>query len=72
MGVFSVMEQPLQMTAGGPDGASTTLGLLAYKYGFVSVRPQLAMAIGAVMFVIMVAFTLFYFYLNKRVEESRG
>lgn len=72
VGVFSVMEQPLQMTDGGPDGASTTLGLLAYKYGFVSVRPQLAMAIGAVMFVIMVAFTLFYFYLNKRVEESRG
>lgn len=72
VGVFSVMEQPLQMTDGGPDGASMTLGLLAYKYGFVSVRPQLSMAINVIMFLILIVFTGFYFYLNKKVEDSRG
>ena len=69
IGVFSVMEQPLQMTDGGPNGASTTLGLLAYKYGFVSIKPDLAMAVGVIMFVILIVITCFYFYLDKRIER---
>ena len=69
--VFSIMEQPLQMTDGGPNGASTSLGLLAYKYGFVSVRPQLALAVGVIMFLILIVFTCFYFYLNKKVEDNQ-
>ena len=69
IGVFSVMEQPLQMTDGGPNGASTTLGLLAYKYGFVSIKPDLAMAVGVIMFVILMVITCFYFYLDKRIER---
>ncbi len=71
IGVFSIMEQPLQMTDGGPNGASTSLGLLAYKYGFVSVRPQLALAVGVIMFLILIVFTCFYFYLNKKVEDNQ-
>ncbi len=70
--VFSIMEQPLQMTDGGPNNASTTLGLLAYKYGFVTVKPNLAMVVGGIMFVILVVFTIFYFFLNKKVEENNG
>ena len=69
IGVFSIMEQVLQLTDGGPNGASQTLGLLAYRYGFVNVRPQLAMAVGVVMFLILSVFTVFYFGLNKKVEE---
>lgn len=69
IGVFSVMEQPLQMTDGGPNGASTTLGLLAYKYGFVSIKPDLAMAVGVIMFLILIVITCFYFYLDKRIER---
>ena len=53
IGVFSVMEQPLQMTDGGPNGASTSLGLLAYRYGFVSIKPDFAMAVGVIMFLIL-------------------
>lgn len=70
IGVFSVMEQPMQMTDGGPNNASMTLGLLAYKHGFISMRPQLAMAVGNVMFIILLIFTLFYFKLNKKVEDN--
>ncbi len=70
IGVFSIMEQPMQMTDGGPNGASNTLGLLAYKYGFVSIKPQLAMAVGVIMFLILMVFTLFYFYLDKKIERD--
>lgn len=66
--VFSVMEQPLQMTDGGPNGSSMTLGLLSYQYGFVSIKPQFAMAVGMIMFLILIVFTAFYFVLNKKVE----
>lgn len=68
--VFSVMEQPLQMTGGGPNGASTTLGLQVYKYGFESIKPQFAMALGVIMFFILMTVTVFYFYLNKKIESN--
>ncbi len=68
--VFSIMEQPLQMTDGGPNGASTTLGLQVYNYGFVSVKPQLAMALGVIMLLILMVFTCFYFYLNQKIESN--
>ena len=68
--VFSIVDQPMQMTDGGPNGASNTLGLLAYKYGFVNIEPQNAMAVGVIMFLIMIVFTCFYFYLNKKVESQ--
>ena len=70
IGVFSIMEQPMQMTDGGPNGASNTLGLMAYKYGFVSIKPQLAMAIGVIMFLILMVFTCFYFVLDKKVNAG--
>lgn len=69
--IFSIMEQPLQMTGGGPNGASYTLGLLAYDFAFPGNRPQLGLAIGVIMFVILLIFTCFYFFLNKKVEDSR-
>lgn len=68
--VFSIMEQPMQMTDGGPNNASMTLGLMAYRFGFVSVRPQLAMAVSTIMFVILLFMTCFYFKINKRIESK--
>ncbi len=68
--VFSVMEQPMQMTDGGPNGASTTLALQMYKYGFESIKPQFAMALGTIMFIILMVVTTFYFYLNKKIEDN--
>ncbi len=70
IGVFSIMEQPMQMTDGGPNNASMTLGLLSYRYGFVDFKPQLAMAVGSVMFVILMICTSFYFHLNKKAEDN--
>lgn len=68
--IFQIMQEPMVMTAGGPNGASNSLGYLAYKYGFVSGRVGNALALGTVMFVILIFATIFYFRLQKRVEEN--
>lgn len=68
--VFQVLEQPMTMTGGGPDGASISLGYQLYKYGFVSGRAGHAMALGVIIFVILLILTIFYFKLEKRVNDQ--
>lgn len=70
IGVFSIREQPLIMTDGGPNGASMSLGLQVYKYGFVNGRPQFAMAVSVIMFLILMVLTLYYFKLDKKIEAD--
>ena len=70
IGVFQVMDQPLAMTGGGPDGASASLGYQLYKYGFVTQRVGHAMALGTIIFFVLIFMTIFYFKLNKKLEES--
>ena len=71
IGVFQVMQQPLQMTGGGPNNASMSLGLMAYNYAFVNGRPQFAMALNVIMFLILLVFTIGYFKLDKKLSEYR-
>ncbi len=70
IGVFSIMEQPLQMTDGGPNNASMSLGLQTYKYAFVQGKPQLAMALAVIMFLILSLATIFYFRTEKKLSEN--
>lgn len=70
IGVFSIMEQPLQMTDGGPNNASMSLGLQAYKYAFVQGKPQLAMALSVIMFLILCLATIFYFKTEKKLSDN--
>lgn len=71
IGVFQVLEQPLTMTSGGPNGASTSLGFQLYTYGFNSGGKGTgqAMALGVIIFLILIVFTIFYFWLNKKVQN---
>ncbi len=71
IGVFQTMEQPLAMTGGGPNGASTTLSYQLYQYGFNSGGKGTgqAMALGVIIFLLLIIFTIFYFWLNKKVES---
>ncbi len=69
--VFSVMEQPLQMTGGGPNNASMTLSLMSYNYGFINVKPQLSATIGIIMFMLLFVFTIIYNKLDKKIEENQ-
>ena len=70
--VFQVMEQPMAMTGGGPNGASMSLGYQLYQYGFVSGRIGQALALGGIMFIFLILSTCFYFYLNRKVEQNLG
>ena len=71
MSVFSVMEQPLQMTGGGPNNASMTLALMSYNYGFVNVKPQLSATISVIIFLLLLIFTVIYHKLDKKIEENQ-
>lgn len=70
--VFQILEEPLAMTSGGPNGASVSLGYQLYQYGFNSGGKGTgqAMALGVIIFLILIVFTCFYFWLNKRVEDK--
>lgn len=69
--VFQIMEEPLAMTGGGPKGASATLAYQLYQYGFNSGGKGTgqAMALGVIMFLILIVFTIGYFWLNKKIEN---
>lgn len=68
--VFQIFQEPLAMTGGGPNGASSTLVYQLYNYGFNSGGKGTgqAMAMGVIIFLILIVFTIFYFRLNKKVE----
>lgn len=69
--VFQIMQEPLAMTSGGPNGASASLAYQLYQYGFNSGGRATgqAMALGVIIFIILLVFTVFYFRLNKKVES---
>lgn len=69
--VFQIMEQPLAMTGGGPNGASASLSYQLYQYGFNSGGKATgqAMALGVIIFLILIVFTIAYFRLNRKVED---
>lgn len=67
VGVFQVFAQPLAMTGGGPNNASMSLSLLAYRYAFVYMKTEKALAIGMITFAILFVMTIFYFWLEKKV-----
>lgn len=68
--VFQVFQEPMVLTQGGPNNASLSVGFQLYKYGFVSGRAGHAMALGLIVFLILITVTAFYFYLQKKVEEN--
>lgn len=68
IGVFQIMETPLAMTGGGPNNASMSLGLLAYKNAFQFGNIGNALAINVIMFVLLIAMTAFYFKVQEKVS----
>lgn len=68
LSVFQIMEEPLAMTGGGPNNASMSMGLLAYRYAFQNFKIGNALAVNVIMFVLLIILTLFYFKLEKKVN----
>ena len=69
IGVFQVFDQPLVMTDGGPNNASLTLGLTSYKMAFSYMQVDRSMALGTVSFFILLIATIFYFRMQKKLEN---
>lgn len=67
---FQIMEQPLSMTGGGPNGASMSLGLLGYKYAFQTFKVGNSLALNVIMFLILITLSIFYFLLKDKVEQD--
>ena len=70
IGVFQIFYEPLAMTGGGPNNASVSIMLLNYRYAFEKIEMGRAVAIGVIVFVILMAFSLLYFKLNKAKETE--
>lgn len=68
--VFQVMQQPMTMTGGGPNGASISVGYQLYRYGFVCGRAGHAMALGVIIFFVLIWLTLLYFKLQKKIQDN--
>ena len=68
--VFQIMEEPLVMTGGGPNNASMSLGLLAYRNAFQYFKIGNALAVNVIMFLLLVVLTLFYFKLEKKINAE--
>lgn len=70
IGVFQIIEMPMAMTGGGPNGASMSLGLMMYNYGFTNFKFDKAFAMGVVIFCILIVMTFVYFILDKKMSEE--
>lgn len=69
VGVFQVMAEPMLMTDGGPNNASLSLNLNMYYYAFRYLKPDKALALGTITFVILLVLTIFYFFIKNKVED---
>ncbi|HHV99837.1 MAG TPA: sugar ABC transporter permease [Clostridiaceae bacterium] len=66
IGVFQVMAEPLTMTDGGPNNASTSLMLQSYFYAFRYFRADKSMALGVITFVMLALLTVIYQLFSKK------
>ena len=67
--VFQVLYEPLVLTNGGPNNASTTLMLLVYKYAFEKFDYPKAASISVIIALILLILTTVYNRLVKVNEE---
>lgn len=70
LNIFQVMEQPLAMTDGGPNGASLTMALQSYRYAFQNYQVGYSLALGVITFLMLIVLTAFYLFVNKKVGND--
>ena len=64
--VFQIIDQPLVMTGGGPNGASTSLALIGYQYAFQFGQAGKSLAVNVITFVLLIGLTFVYFKAEKK------
>jgi ABC-type sugar transport system permease subunit len=66
VGSMKVFDLPFMMTAGGPGNATVTLGIILYNKGFVDWQYGTASAVGVVILVCSLVFTVAQFSLQRK------
>jgi raffinose/stachyose/melibiose transport system permease protein len=65
VGSLKLFDLPYLMTTGGPGYATVTLGITLYRHGFINWNYGKAAAIGVVIFVLSLVFTIIQFTIGK-------
>ena len=69
IGIFQILDAPMVMTSGGPNGASTTLALTAYNYAFKFNRAGEGLATNVITFICLIGLTFVYYRAEKKFGE---
>ena len=70
VGSMKVFDLPYMITAGGPGNATVTLGIILYNDGFVNWQYGKAAAVGVVIFLCSLIFTIAQFSLQRGERET--
>lgn len=69
IGIFQILDGPMVMTSGGPNGASMSLALTAFNYAFRYNRAGEALAVNVITFVMLIGLTFVYYGAEKKMSE---
>ncbi|MFY9146155.1 MAG: sugar ABC transporter permease [Bacillota bacterium] len=69
VGSLKLFDVPYLMTGGGPVYYSTTLAIILYKQGFVNWRYGRAAAVGVIIFLLSLAFSIAQFSMQRKGGE---
>ena len=69
VGSLKLFDLPYMVTAGGPVNATVTLGITLYREGFLNWQYGKAAAIGVVIFLLSLVFTVIQFSLQRETQN---
>jgi ABC-type sugar transport system permease subunit len=72
VGSLKLFDLPYLLTKGGPGNATTTLGIILYQQGFINWQYGIAAAIGVVIFVLSLGFTVLQFTASAGKDSYEG
>ena len=67
-GCLTAFDQVFAMTGGGPNNATTSLGLLVYNYAFKTTNSGYANAIAVILFFLIVVISIIQLRVSKKFE----
>ncbi len=70
IGTMQLFTEPFVMTDGGPANATLSVVMLLYRYGFRFYNFGAAAALGLILFFVLVAFSILYMWLTRRISQS--
>lgn len=69
-GSLKLFDLPYMMTSGGPGNATVTLGITLYRHGFINWQYGKAAAVGVVILVLSLVFTIVQFSWQNKEGET--